>query len=200
MKLVGPNPSAFSDWLKDNAVFLTDGVSTFPFTKPAGPGTDEFRTKFDDRDVPSNRSAFGSWLGSRRHGELLWLRVSVGNDHAAEVKGYCETLTFEFRVSRRTSQPAVPLRPRHIVFEDPEYNRRLSSNTANRSAVRKLSNGQSTRLTLATDRREYNASGAIHYLFYCDPPTEMMNPPVHDFDVMWVTFARIHPTTESRRP
>lgn len=167
-KTRGLDAKPSGDWFGPHSVFLTDGQQTFEFTQPQVAQADVFQTTFADNADTAKREKFLSWLGSLPHGRLVWLRVIVGLPGNA-VEGYRETLLFPFRVSRYSKQPTVPLSPEFILFEDPEYNRRLSSNTASKSAIVKLAGGQNARVTLSADRREYNVSGAIHYLFAVEP-------------------------------
>jgi hypothetical protein len=72
---------------------------------------------------------------------------------------------------------ALPYIPPFVFFEDPEYNRRLASESAQNQSPVTVPDfpgpGQSpVNVTLATDRDEYNTTGAIHYLFLFDPPRE----------------------------
>ena len=68
---------------------------------------------------------------------------------------------------------ALPYRPSFALFEDPQYNRRLGSITAQQAAIATINQGGNRvtyNLTLSADRHEYNATGQIHYLFFFDPP------------------------------
>lgn len=82
------------------------------------------------------------------------------------ILGYQQTLAFPLRFAR-TDQLALPLRPVFAQFEDPEYNRRLASLTA-RASRTVTRNNQRYEITLAADRREYNANSQMFVVFFGD--------------------------------
>src|SRR5205085_3161867 len=58
----------------------------------------------------------------------------------------------------------LPLRPVFLQFEDPEYNRRLTSQAARATRVVTYESGAAqaaVELTLAADRREYNPTSDL---------------------------------------
>jgi hypothetical protein len=151
---------------------LTDDTTTFQFEKPTAPDDAtvlfEFKTPDDIK----------KWLKGRTHGASATVRVHAERkDETAGVAGYRQTLTFPLRVDRGENKYRLPYRPTFALFEDPEYNRRLSSSPAQKSAVVQVKrppalapapNTASVTVTLAADRRECNTTGAINYLYFCD--------------------------------
>ncbi|MBD1865215.1 MULTISPECIES: LamG domain-containing protein [Trichocoleus] len=86
---------------------------------------------------------------------------------------FFQTLTFPLRVVSNTNLP-LPLEPHFILFEDPEYNRRLASSTATASRIVQIPNPPLDSspvvrtVTLACDRREYNIDSRIFLRFDWD--------------------------------
>jgi hypothetical protein len=104
-------------------------------------------------------------LSSLTSGAIVTAKVQVrpasGGDR------FFQTLTFLLRVVGKVSLP-LPLEPHFILFEDPEYNRRLASSTANASRIAQIPNGSkrvARTVTLACDRREYNSNSHIFLRF-----------------------------------
>ncbi|MBD2234619.1 LysM peptidoglycan-binding domain-containing protein [Phormidium tenue] len=93
--------------------------------------------------------------------------------------GFYQSLTFLLRLSDRRRQP-LPLQPRFICFEDPEYNRRLSSSTARASTLveveKTVGGGEKSpephTLILAADRKAYNPDGVMALMCYSEPRDE----------------------------
>jgi hypothetical protein len=96
--------------------------------------------------------------------------VTVGPDDGFVITGLRHELTFPVRVAR-AGRSVLPLRPRYVLFEDPEYSRALASQTAQVTAVVNIAAGQSDAVTLAADRREYNSTGRIFFGFFRAPKT-----------------------------
>ena len=151
------------------------GVSkTFTFQPPTGlvAGATSGTVAFEP-DLPADLAA---WLDARAHGDPAEVRVSVGVDGKGpgDVKNFRQTLTFPVRVVRDQGVRALPYRPAFLLFEDPEYNRRLASTTAQQAAIVFVTQGANPpvayNITLSADRHEYNPTGQIHYLFFFDPP------------------------------
>jgi hypothetical protein len=99
--------------------------------------------------------------------------VTAGKDsnRLEDVKLFRQTLRFPLRIGRDQGMNALPYRPTFILFEDPEYNRRLATSSAQQSGLVTLPVGAESQVftvTLAADRREYNTAGRIHYLFFAD--------------------------------
>lgn len=78
-------------------------------------------------DGNANRQVLTEWLSIVPHSSLCQVRISLGRDgtDVSDIKGYRETLRFPVRVARDRGVMASPLRPEFLLFEDPEYNRRL---------------------------------------------------------------------------
>ncbi|MBD2074921.1 LamG domain-containing protein [Phormidium sp. FACHB-592] len=105
-------------------------------------------------------------------GSIVTAKVEV--TPASGSDGFFQTLTFSLRVVSNNNLP-LPLEPHFILFEDPEYNRRLASSTATASRMVQLpnpdpknSNPVVRTLTLACDRREYNIDSSIFLRFDWD--------------------------------
>ncbi|MFB4295035.1 LamG-like jellyroll fold domain-containing protein [Actinomadura sp. NTSP31] len=86
--------------------------------------------------------------------------------------GYGHELHFPLRVADPNA-PALPLVPRHVHFEDPEYNRRLASPSAHAGvSVQFPGSGTSPQrtITLSAERRECNATSTLALRFDWDQP------------------------------
>jgi hypothetical protein len=86
--------------------------------------------------------------------------------------GYGHELRFPLRVADPTA-PSLPLVPRHVHFEDPEYNRRLASPSAHAGVpVQFPGPGTSPQrvITLSAERRECNATSTLALRFDWDEP------------------------------
>ncbi|MFC0040466.1 LamG domain-containing protein [Actinomadura rayongensis] len=86
--------------------------------------------------------------------------------------GYGHELRFPLRVADPNA-PSLPLVPRYVHFEDPEYNRRLASPSAH-AAVPVQFPGVGTTpqrtVTLSADRRECNATSTLAVRYDWDEP------------------------------
>jgi hypothetical protein len=139
---------------------LTDGVLTA--------ACDPVATTSDDRlafQVKADQLV--SLLQGKPHGAPITARVTLGHDAGFTIKGLRQALSFPLRVAR-PGHPVLPLRPAYTLFEDPEYNRLLASTTAHASRIVQAGGVAST-LTLAVDRREYNPTSVVQYVFFRDP-------------------------------
>jgi hypothetical protein len=123
--------------------------------------------KVGEGEEGKERELLREFLSDLPHGALLRIEVQAERLADVKVKGYKQTLVFPLRYST-SGLPASALRPVFIQFEDPEYNRRLSSQTAqsSRTYSHKTTLGQShtTTLTLVADRREYNPTSEINFV------------------------------------
>ena len=109
-----------------------------------------------------------TWQSSKPHGSPATVQLAVSPPPGTiAVKNVHQTLSFPLRVAVADQDP-LPLEPTFALFEDPEYNRLLSSLTARASAVYKQGSATCT-VSFATDRREYNNTGTINYLYYLEP-------------------------------
>jgi hypothetical protein len=96
-------------------------------------------------------------LSGRQPGDVLVVQARVGHDIATD--GFYQTLSFPLRLIDEAKH-RLPLEPQFIHFEDPEYNRRLASSAATATGTVKLGEDLHT-VTLAADRREYNADSRL---------------------------------------
>ncbi|WP_207399736.1 LamG domain-containing protein [Actinomadura fibrosa] len=89
--------------------------------------------------------------------------------------GYGHVLRFPLRVADPNAS-YLPLVPRYVLFEDPEYNRRLASPSAHAGASVQFpqqADGTSPQriVTLSAERRECNPSGSLALRFdWSEPP------------------------------
>jgi hypothetical protein len=107
-------------------------------------------------------------LSSLTSGAIVTAKVQVRPASGGDQ--FFQTLTFPLRVVGKVSLP-LPLEPHFILFEDPEYNRRLASSTANASRIAQIPDGSkrvARTVTLACDRREYNSDSYIFLRFDWD--------------------------------
>ncbi len=116
----------------------------------------------------------GKLLGGLPHGAAVYAEAKVKPMQEGTVKNYRQTLRFPLRLAR-AGETALPLRPAFVQFEDPEYNRRLASATA-RSVTSVSIKEKRHEVTLAADRREYNANSQMFVVFFGDAPAD---PTVH---------------------
>lgn len=117
---------------------------------------------------PSNLAAVTKWLKQQPHGKAVSVRVHA-NYHDTDlnrVKTFRQTLTFPLRIVVDQGVFRLPFEPKYILFEDPEYNRRLVTTTAQRTQFVVFSATESDTVTLSLDRREYNPTGPIYFLFF----------------------------------
>jgi hypothetical protein len=142
---------------------ITDGVQTFPF---AGDDHGErFALSTELRDQLLEGKVGGQVLMANAHVSIEFM-VAGEEDPAF---GFRQTLSFPLRFVD-SSRPRLPLVPTFLHFEDPEYNRRLSSQAATAAAnVREVIESEDEpdgkdelhTVTLATDRREYNPDSRL---------------------------------------
>jgi len=146
-----------------NLELVTGGRSlSFERDQPAG-GTDPALRAFLPRgatDEKSGAKILREFLAGLAHGAAVHLRMTAQRDEGLAVTNYRQTLNFPLRVALADRQ-RPPLRPAYVQFEDPEYNRRLSSLTAQVSRVLALGPDRTVELTLASDRREYNPNSSL---------------------------------------
>jgi hypothetical protein len=89
--------------------------------------------------------------------------------------GYGHVLRFPLRVAN-PSVPYLPLVPRYVHFEDPEYNRRLASPSAHASVSVQFpqqsagSTSPQRAITLSAERRECDPASALAMRFDWDEP------------------------------
>lgn len=129
-----------------------------PVRPPAGEG--------EEADDP-----FARWLATRAPGAAPVLRVRVMPRSSTD--GFAQTLALAMRVMETDALP-LPLQPRFLQFEDPEYNRRLASATARRlQNVPVRAGGREVLrvLALSADRKTYNPGSPLALRFDWDAPS-----------------------------
>ncbi|HEY9661839.1 MAG TPA: hypothetical protein V6C65_25570, partial [Allocoleopsis sp.] len=107
-------------------------------------------------------------LSTLNAGSVVTAKVLI--QPSSDSDRFFQTLTFPLRVVSNTNLP-LPLEPHFILFEDPEYNRRLASSTATGSRIVQIPGSlkqEARTVTLACDRREYNVDSQIFLRFDWD--------------------------------
>lgn len=134
----------------------------------------------DTANIPSAEKRFRDSLATAPQGMPIRVTVNViFNDDpdpkkcVFQVQGYQQTLTFPLRFRRfdlarevaNGNQDRRIFSPRYLKFEDPEYNRRLSSVPA--KATRNIALTPPTRDTIkfAADRTEYNPGDKVQVVY-----------------------------------
>jgi hypothetical protein len=150
-----------TDTINDLACFevnVTNGDQTFSCKLENSEQPGQYRCVFD------NAEAARKLLEGKLAGQSLTANAYVG--HETHTDGFRQRLSFPLRVVDET-RPPLPLAPCFLHFEDPEYNRRLSSPAAVAAGTFKDEEGNLQTVKLATDRREYNADSrlALRYDF-----------------------------------
>jgi len=100
-------------------------------------------------------------LANKASGSVITVQVQVRDTDADD--GLIQILSIPLRIGGGSKLP-LPLEPAFVHFEDPEYNRRLVSQTARAAQLVATSEGgrSSTRsIALASDRREYNVDSLL---------------------------------------
>ncbi|MAT42823.1 MAG: hypothetical protein CL609_10805 [Anaerolineaceae bacterium] len=161
------NPDKIDGWHVSAKVQGTSTVELNPLEEGCAPGELCFapETPMTLGNGNASRSDLQRLVDNMEAGDTCTLIVTVSVDERFE-----QTLTFPLR-KNDPKRPRLPLEPRFILFEDPEYNRALS--TLSGRAVKlvsewrgdKLSNGE---ISLSTDRREYNLDSVITWRFDWD--------------------------------
>ena len=116
-----------------------------------------------------------AWVARQPHGAAAWIEIKVPPKIKFDedptkidgfVDGYSQTLRFPLRV-RRPNIACAPLQPEIIHFEDPAYNRQLTSTPAQRSGRLYGDDASTTTVNvmLASDRREYNPDSELLLVF-----------------------------------
>ena len=76
---------------------------------------------------PADSNGVKAWLSKTAHGDSALVRASVGVDGGMnDVKNFRQALAFPLRVAYDQGVNALPYRPAFLLFEDPQYNRRLA--------------------------------------------------------------------------
>jgi len=131
------------------------------------------------RELDAAHERLQQLLARKAAGSVLTLHARVQDMVAGA--GLTQTLRFALRVGGGSALP-LPLEPFAIHFEDPEYNRRLVSQTARAAQlVRVLEGGlkSSRQVALASDRREYNPDSTVALRFDWDDNRKLGEPVRH---------------------
>jgi|GEM_PF-2386020 len=151
-------PELIHEWV---SVEITDGDQSFTYTYTGQPNGTEYTFRISEND----QSAFDALLGSQVPGGEIHVLTHIGNERFTS--SYRQSLAFPMR---RVDEDKfrLPLKPFYIHFEDPEYNRRLTSaaTQATRNIKTLVGTGDDqdrelTTVTLATDRKEYNPDSLL---------------------------------------
>lgn len=121
----------------------------------------------------ASKTLLQQYLAKGKPGDVLYAIASVMPLDSNAQSGFNQKLPFPIRIFSRTAQ-TLPLRPRFLHFEDPEYNRGLSSASAHASRIVKFSDdgGRASvhTATLSTDRTEYNFDSQLSLRYDWDEP------------------------------
>lgn len=142
----------------DIQVEIVDGSSIFTYRADGDAGRFVL-------DPPEQIQALRDLLSGQALGETISVSASVKPSTTND--SFQQTLLFPLRITDTTTLP-LPLRPRFILFEDPEYNRLLISNAAHATGNVPVGTGNDIQIhevKLSADRREYN-SGSTIFLRY----------------------------------
>ncbi|AXA37947.1 OmpA family protein [Rhizobium leguminosarum] len=146
-----------------SAFFVGEGIRRKIEFVPGSASWGELHLDGDD--------VLSAWVARQPHGSAVAIELMVPpkivpfdtpEPVQGFVKGYFQTLRFPLRI-RRPDILCAPLQPRVIHFEDPAYNRQLTSTPAQR-AGRLFGDDAGDILinvTLASDRREYNPDSEL---------------------------------------
>jgi len=129
---------------------------------PNAEGHYSFRPTAASGDPAKSATLMREFLTGLPHGAELLLQMKVAPPKVT-TQGYKQTLSFPLRLVL-PNRSMLPLRPTFIQFEDPEYNRRLTSQSARADRVLQYLSGTTQKaieLALATDRREYNPTSEL---------------------------------------
>lgn len=102
-------------------------------------------------------SSVRNTLALQSLGQVLIIKVFVKDGKDAIL--YRQTMQFPLRLSS-TDLPRLPLEPRFVYFEDPEYNRLLASAAGNAQGPVRVGDKFYT-LRLSTDRKVYNPDSSL---------------------------------------
>jgi hypothetical protein len=158
--------STGAGWEPQIELAIIDGAVTIPYgeatrLEPAG---NRYRWQLLSDAQGKNTAALEQLqqlLAGKPIGSLLIVQAKIADKTAAD--GLVQILQIPLRVGGGGALP-LPLEPFFIHFEDPEYNRRLVSQTARASqlvATREGGRSSTRGVALASDRREYNPASLI---------------------------------------
>ncbi|TDD58762.1 LamG domain-containing protein [Kribbella antibiotica] len=153
----------------DVDIVETDKFFIRQFGLPGAPATRSARARDLVAGLPPGATAL-----ARIKAQFVPTGASAYHD------GYSHALRFPLRVANPGAS-YLPLSPRHVHFEDPEYNRRLASPSAHASVSvqfpKQAGTSPQRAITLSAERRECNRDSTLALRFDWDeaPPG---NPPV----------------------
>ena len=140
-------------------------------------GSDDIKLNWSLIDNADVEEEFRAFIDNTPDGEFIDAELTVGNDDASEVDGFKQTMSFPLRLSQ-IDRLVLPLSPLYVIFEDPQYNRRLASKTHSNTKVIKFNGFEDPQtVTLAGDRREYNPNSKLFAAFYRSNFTDSGPPP-----------------------
>ncbi len=122
------------------------------------------------RPVDSDKTGFESFFGGLAPGSVLTTIARIG--HPSFTDDYYQTMPFRMhRIDE--SKFRLPLQPYYLQFEDPEYNRRLSSAATQGTRNMKINvtkpdgdiDKTLSTVTFATDRKAYNPDSLLSLRF-----------------------------------
>jgi hypothetical protein len=113
--------------------------------------------------MPTNMKLVSDWFAAQTHGQEATIVVS-SKVPSSSVQDSLQTARLPLRVTKAAFP--LPFSNRVLTFEDPEYNRDLSSTPVRTETIITLANGQVLTVVLAADRAAYNTTGAIHFLHF----------------------------------
>jgi hypothetical protein len=151
-----------SNWAM--TVRIETAAQSVPFAAPPAPVQKIWK--------PGSASALKTLLASLAHGDPV--SVTVGLEYLAPpvtVRGYHQKLAFPLLAAKPGFLP-LPLAPVFAVFEDPEYNRALVSQTSHSEGI--FVDGVTPhRILLSLDRREYNPNSRFYVLYVDQSPVKL---------------------------
>ncbi len=132
------------------------------------------------------------FFSNQNSGDLLALDIKVRHEDRTE--GFQQQLSFPVRINKERVS-LLPFVPYFTLFEDPEYNRKLSSASGNSTVLVRL-NDELVGMRLSTDRKVYNPNSIVAYRFDWDfPVTEGGEEATPDFEEenYTLTIKRVDP-------
>ena len=158
-----------SEWILEELI-ITDGSISAAY--PVHDITGEQETFSLD---PAQHDKLRTLLSSKAPGQIVQVKAKVKvNKDPEPDDGFSQTLTFSLRVVDPQAL-RLPLTPRFIHFEDPEYNRRLASSAAQavKPALELIPSNIDDEppsevehpVVLAADRKTYNADSVLSFRY-----------------------------------
>jgi hypothetical protein len=145
---------------KDVAASLTDGTTAFLLKLLYQSNLGTWRA---EANTPEGRASLTGWIGKKAHGTVLNLEIAVPPIRT-KVLGYRQMLHIPVQVCDPLRLRAS-LERRLIHFEDPAYDRLLTSTPAQKLGELQDAAGLLRPVILAVDRREYNPASRLLGVF-----------------------------------